>query len=597
MPPDPHPQEPRVSAISFWLGALGLFALAMAWEALAVEPAAQWRHSGPVFFLTRDFAAQFLRYPGGLLDYAAVFLLQLNVLNWLGAAVFALTGIILFLATAALFRKAGTPLASALATLPALSFWILTTRIEPTALASALGVTLSVVGARSLASLSNGVIRGLASWSWAGLLCAIAGLGPCVLFIVLSAVMERRIFKEWRGTLFRILPLVLIPVIIHAFPDIPAHKRLIPWTGGPAPGFVGALYASPVIGCVAASLMPRRACMTSWKLECGGVLLLCAMGGVVLCQSLDCQQRAVARMDYFLDHKDYDRALAAAREIHSLDYPSEARLHLALYHAGRLGDDLFTYTNQVHWQLFAGMTLGLEGCRPQIRPMLELGQINEAEHMAHEAYEWAGDRADILKALVEINVLKDRPAAARVFLNVLRAMPFQGPWAEEALRSLDKDPKMPFDRDLETCAANAVRSDLAYNKMPTELILRQALQANPRNAMAVEYSMADCLMTGDLDKFPAKFAQWDALGCTTIPRHYEEAILLCQGLRKTRIDLKGRAIRDKTRQRFDAFARAVAQGNRASAESRETLKREFSGTFWYYYYTLPDRKSPAGQAP
>jgi hypothetical protein len=258
----------------------------------------------------------------------------------------------------------------------------------------------------------------------------------------------------------------------------------------------------------------------SWKaqmLAWAGVLVI---GGIGAWFSLDRERRALARMDYWLDQREYARVLDAARQARRLDYPAEERLHLALYHCGLLGESLFTYTNQTRWQFFAGMTLGLEGCRAQIQPLLELGQLNEAEHMAHEACEWNGDRPDILLALARINVLKDRPVAARVYLNVLRKMPFRSAGAREALSRLEQKPGLLLDRDLAGCATNRVRSDLAYNKMPSELLIRQALHSNPRNSMALEYMMADCLLSGSLDKLPEKYAQWaSAREGSTIPRH------------------------------------------------------------------------------
>ena len=59
--------------------------------------------------------------------------------------------------------------------------------------------------------------------------------------------------------------------------------------------------------------------------------------------------------------------------------------------------------------------------------MFELGQVNEAEHMAQESLEFDGDRPDVLRVLAKINIIKGRPQAAAVFLNALRQIPFRAP--------------------------------------------------------------------------------------------------------------------------------------------------------------------------
>ena len=83
--------------------------------------------------------------------------------------------------------------------------------------------------------------------------------------------------------------------------------------------------------------------------------------------------------------------IAASRKMPLLDPSSEVRLHLALYHTRRLGQDLFFFHNQAECTLLPGLSSGLDACRSQCETLLELGMVGEAEHLAHEALEWDGD--------------------------------------------------------------------------------------------------------------------------------------------------------------------------------------------------------------
>ena len=66
-----------------------------------------------------------------------------------------------------------------------------------------------------------------------------------------------------------------------------------------------------------------------------------------------------------------------------------------------------------------------------------------------------GERPDLLWLLARINVLQDRPQAARVFLNVLRLVPFEWKRATEALRRLEADPRLSQEAELEEIRARA----------------------------------------------------------------------------------------------------------------------------------------------
>jgi hypothetical protein len=240
------------------------------------------------------------------------------------------------------------------------------------------------------------------------------------------------------------------------------------------------------------------------------------------------------------------------------------------------------------------LTRGLEACRPQSETFLELGQVNLAEHFAHEALEWEGERPDILRLLAHINILKDRPKAARIFLNVLGQVPFQRKWARKCLRDLEADPRLPDNPELGQVRSRMVSSDLPHSALPTESVLRQLLQANRRNQMAFEYLMAHYLLTFEVNQFVEELGRLDDFQYSRIPRHYEEALLLYQKVNGREADLRGRQIRPETRERFRQFIEAMGRKILESPEGRQACARDFGDTYWYYYFSRP---IPAGKAP
>jgi len=596
----PHENCPNTTpVVNSRVVAIVLFAFVTLYTGTRIEPAALFFHSGPFFLCTHEFAAPFFSRPGGAMDYAGMFLLQLNHDNWVGATLFGLALTLLFLLTDRVFKKSDNHLAfvPALALIPSFLLLALASRWEPALPSACLGILLALCGACAAQKASNPSLRIVCCYLGTAITFSLAGLWPALLFIVLTTILECSSLKRSFVILGSISAIITVPLTCLCFPDATLQALLIPWKASFTFRILLSIYVFLPIVLLVLFLRPKtsqRKTVASYKRGPAivAVVLAFVAGGAGAWQSMNRASHITAQMDYYLDQQNYGKVLAVARDVPSLNFESEIRLHLALFHMGRLGEDFFSYTNQAHWDLYAGMQKGLEGCRAQMQTLMELGQINEAEHLAAEAFEWEGDRPDVLKTLAEINVLKQHPQATRIFLNNLRQIPFHQTWANACLKSLDANIQMPWDLDLALYASNMVTTELAYNRMPTELFVRQPLRTNPQNRMAFEFLMMDYLLTGDLAKFAEKIDSLDKFGFKEIPRHYEEALLLYERVVKKPFESKHFQIRPETRQRFERFAEAVREGAKMP-EGNPSLAREYSDTYWYYYYLKPSKKSSA----
>jgi hypothetical protein len=218
---------------------------------------------------------------------------------------------------------------------------------------------------------------------------------------------------------------------------------------------------------------------------------------------------------------------------------------------------------------------------------MEMGLVNDAEHYAHEALEVEGNRPDLLRQLAQINVLKGRPQAARVFLNVLCQIPFEGDWARSCLQRLDRDPALGDDPQLARIRPLMLTNDLGHEGMMTGPLLQHLLRANRHNRMAFEYLTVHYLLNLKLDQLAEQLPRLDDFNYTDIPRHYEEAILLYQRIKNVQVELRGRKIRPETVERFQRFSEAVRSPSFATAPARD-----FGDTYWFYYLSH-QAKEPA----
>jgi len=458
-------------------------------------------------------------------------------------------------------------------------------------------------------------LRLCVGWIVSSLLFYIAGAWPCALLVVLIGLFEvLHGHRKWLG-LACALPVPVAAWWLIRFRDLDLVGLLNPWCKG-AEGWLlgGALYLFLPLTCAVSAL--RRPAETGpaavgrhgarkptprshWyeakatrQVIAGGLFVL---GWGLVWFGLAVPHKRIAEMDYYSSRGNYERVLAAARGItrEQMDVSSEARLHLALYHTGGLGQDVFSYRNQSGWDLLPGLGGGLESCRAQSETLLELGLVGDAEHLAHEALENEGVRPELLRVLAQVNVLKDRPRAARVFLNVLGQIPFQRGWARTWLRNLEGDPRLTGNPALDAIRPLMPTNDLAHEGLPAEGLLVQLLRCNPTNQMAFEYLMAEYLMNSEVSKLADRLGQLDSFKYAGIPRHYEEAVLLCQQIRGTPIELHGRSIRPETIERFRRFTEAMNQRVLDTDEGRRGFARDFGDTFWYYYFARRSGAKPS----
>jgi hypothetical protein len=324
-----------------------------------------------------------------------------------------------------------------------------------------------------------------------------------------------------------------------------------------------------------------------WRhwLEPAMTLFVFIIGAVALWLLFDETRHARTRIDFYSSRGDHEQVIANTLRLTrgELDSCSELRLHRALYHTGRLTSDFFTFLNLGERELFPALAGDLGNCRPQAETLYELGLVNDAEHFAHEALEWEGERPEIFRLLAKINCLKGRPAAARVFLNRLARIPFEEPWTKDWLGSLDATGNLPDSAGLAEIRSRMLTRDVAHDSLLIEPLLMALLASNSTNRMAYDFLMTFYLLHCDLPKLAAQLPQLEKFGCREIPANLEQALLLYQALAGTEVKLANRQVRDMSRKRFQEFSRVMDRETQQKRNPLPALAAEFGDTYWYYY--------------
>lgn len=571
----------RRSRVRAWAVALGLLAATFLYLSIVVEPPLRYESAAPVFYLEGPFFWHAVTHPGGLLEYAAGGVAQADCDRWLGAALgTVVVGLIVLL---------GPRLASGrgewvVGSLPGFIFLALLGRYDAPALEVGMGglLVLAAVlvwraGPRRVTGFRMAIFWGLA----AGVFYS-GGWLPALVFALLGGglevIRERRIRPAlgcWLAGLF------VVMASVWGYGSNPSNM-LERWGSGWSLGLTVAFY----LGLAVAGL--ARAWLTEWGRSESGTpeppwmaALLCTLGAMLLIVSFDGRQKALLRIQCAANEGRWDEVLAVAAGL--ADVPAGARLRVerALYHRGRLCDDLFSFPRTQGADLLLNLQDGLDICLPMSDTLLEMGHVNLAERYAHEALEIQGERPEVLRRLALIQVIQGRPQAACIFLRRLALMPFHRKRAESQLRAIRADPVLTSDAALNQVRAVAVKTELEGTEFSAPVILGQAVASSPSNRMAFEYSVAQLLVTSQLEEVVRNLAQFRARGFRELPRHVEEALMLALARRRTSdpaLDLHGYRVRPVT---ADRFKRYVELGQRTGV-AEALLEPEFGDTFWFY---------------
>jgi hypothetical protein len=318
--------------------------------------------------------------------------------------------------------------------------------------------------------------------------------------------------------------------------------------------------------------------------------VLAALGVlVILAVGFDVHTRSRLRVEQCAREDDWRGLLASAAVLPREEYGFVVNwdVNRALYHLGELPDRMFEF-RQHPLGLFPsprhvpGMLLPTSCWMKLGDVMMDLGRVNEAEHMAYESMEDLGDQPHMLRRLVMVYAAKDRPETARIVLGALSTDLVLGSWARAFLDRLRDDPSFAWHEATQRLRPLMVEEDRVGWIEPAELC-RDLLARNEGNRMAFEYLMADCLLRRELDDVVAELGKLRDLGFDRLPRSYEEAILLLEGTTGRPVDTAGWTVSPESVARYREFCRVfdLHAGNRA--EARAALAPEFGRTCFYYF--------------
>jgi hypothetical protein len=563
----------------------------------------------PVFYRGWTFFRPFLSYPGGPVEYVCAFLSQFFYISWAGAIVVTAQAWLICLCTGYILKAIGASALRLLRFVPPVLVLITYTQytyhflMTTALLTSLLFVCLYIrIAQRSKPfCLVSFLVLSV-------ILYYIAG-GAYLLFALVCTIYELFFALRWRMALAYLLSAAVIPyiegtVILGIGPG-DAYSELLPyswaiisyeerrrlimlvyimylllpltallWRLGAA--CMGSFFAGKRDGKLfkAGSTIFSRYASTpalGWAVES---CLLFVLAAAIVLFSQNKKQKTVLEVDYYACYQMWPQLLRAAPHQANDLFITHA-VNRALYQTGRLGSEMFSYPQNPNALL---LTLKMQ---PLVRwrgldICIELGFLNRAEGYLAELLEGLGQRPIILKRLALINMAKENPGAARIYLNALSKTLFHAGWADDYLARLQSDPGLSTDDRIQHLRRVRVKTE-------DDNIVGALLWNSRQDQTAFEYLMAYYLLTRQLDRFISNLDGLDVFDYSQIPRHYEEAILVYTSLTKRKAGLHGRQISRESIQRFKNFFQIYDSFGEDKQAAFKVLAADYGDSYLLYY--------------
>jgi len=594
-------QKPLLSRME-WMSAAALFIAFYLYLLLVIRPELIGQYQQPAFYTGSAFLKKFLNRPGGLLDYASAFLSQSFFIPWLGAAVITALGILICLLSSRLSGKSfpgwGMSLLIPLAALHSrYSFQI----------SSVLGLVLAlaILVAYSMMRPRSACMRAALLVFLAGLVHILAA-GMLLFFSAMAVLFE--ITDQNLSWARRVIPVVFLLLGALIFPYLsavrffPVNLRQAFFQALPFSQERALLPASwallilplgiMILGRIRGEKRPSFGLKRRPVLLDDLVLFLLCAGACVL--SDQPKIRGLLETGHLARLGTWEAMLDRARRKFERDLFTTVYVNLALCHAGRMSESMFTFP-----QAFgaAGLIPPADAlsCPPMQRSdiFLKLGLINESEHWAYESMASNDDSPWTLIRLCQIHGLKNEPAPAARYARLIRRSPLFG--------------SMHLGLEVTTDAVKLTSPELAglrkvmpvndfiiQPNVPPDYLLR-LLEQDPGNRPAFEYLMAYRLLSGNLKGFIEVLPRWKAFQDSEIPRHFQEALLMTLAWNPDQASLlDAYPVRSNILDGFKEFQRTLSNygGNLRAAQA--ALYQNFGGTYWYYFlYIMPGTKKNA----
>jgi hypothetical protein len=549
-----------------------------------------------------DYFAGFFTNPGGFSEYCGAYLTQFFLIPVIGPVIVTLTAIAIYIVVIKIFKIFNVS-GIIWSFIPVLMLVALHSDYLYK-LGYSVGLLISLAFTAICLLIQKSKIRYLAGFMGFLILYPLTGLFSflSLLLLLLNELFYGRKKYKYVVVLGYLLPMIFLPYLfwryIYILPLSEAWLTPFSSSGNIHSRITLALLLGyfPIIIVITRliSLHQKQQPITlSWEMKnlTAGIIVIAILAGLIKVYSSDPKTELILKIDYYLQKQDWAKAVEQCSRYQEPNMMITYFTNLSLLKSGRLGDEMFHYTQAGEEGLSLPWTnnnlIPFFGCDIYYH----LGYFNEAYRWAFEAMEMNGMCPRLLKRLIMTSLINGDIKLAEKYLKQLQQSLFYKKWAEHYLGMSSNPELLKLDKEISDKRELIIKNDFFAGMDNSQLGLEKLLENHPHNKMAFEYYMAMLLLNKDMDTFSKEISRLKEFGYKEIPIHFEEAILWYIGYSKQNIIPKGFNVRKSTLERFKNYIYSYSRKNVSPNVLANSMGKEFGTTFWYYFHFINPQKT------
>ena len=297
----------------------------------------------------------------------------------------------------------------------------------------------------------------------------------------------------------------------------------------------------------------------------------------------DKEERQSLRVQHFARNGEWEKTLQAARGCELPDKNMVYYTNEALYHTGRIYNELFSYSQSFGSD---GLMLAEMGTFSEIVPnqeiFMQLGALSLSIIWGTEAVNVYGANPYVLHNLTKAYLAGGYVREAHKILNLLDRTLFQKKWVNKYRVIANDTALVKLDPELSRLQKSQTPLAVVSKQSPLTNLYLLSKETN-LNKMAYNYLMIGTMLDHQIENFVYCASRLKEYGYTRIPKLYMEGLIYSALFSSslpaeiTELDYDNSILA-----RFSAFRSELPMLQQNPREAKEILKRKYGDTYWYY---------------
>jgi hypothetical protein len=320
-----------------------------------------------------------------------------------------------------------------------------------------------------------------------------------------------------------------------------------------------------------------------WIISHSLVLLLILAGTIGFGRSLYGNPgKYNSEIEFYAGNNQWKKVLSLKSHVTVDDRISLFELNRALYHEGKMTEDLFTIPQQwgVH-TLFLTIEFNRECTINNSDLFFEMGYIKASEYWALEAQTHRPYSPRVLQRLIQCSFLTGDFLVANKYLSIMQHSPIYKKWALDRRKSLITHDRAYFAK-VWIGDVNINQDILFINSKEPNLDLIRILNSDRNNEMAFEYLLSYYLLSAELGNFDHFLKLFGNYKPERLPSLYQQALLMFQMGKNIPDDQLGFTISKAVKNTMLKFNKVLIEYNFNNRKAQKDLYRLYGDTYWYY---------------